>query len=241
VVEQSDLWRLGEEIGNVLRGAVHSIAHAQRSLNERFDEQAGRLEVVEAGTADVDRRLAALEEAMTRLDGRLSELLGERTRQRADLATADLAVHNQIAQKFQGFVDHQLQALARERARALRSRRRSEAELVPELIGHLCWVLFGGQAVDAAAAYELLEARPRGADDPVADICSAADALRMEAAATGHPHRWEFSFHAGTQLDPNRQTPWASCSPSRPVHFVVSPAYLVGDRLFSLQRVFTEF
>ncbi|MFI8769409.1 hypothetical protein ACIGN6_31520 [Streptomyces sp. NPDC053792] len=107
-------------------------------------------------------------------------------------------------------------------------------------IADLTAALFG---VTAPTLSSVLAAAGLPSHDPLttaaAQLCERANGLRQRARDTGMPFAFDFKYVQGAPLDESRQKPWASCEAHLPVQFVVAPAYVVAERLYTQQFVHT--
>jgi hypothetical protein len=115
------------------------------------------------------------------------------------------------------------------RTKAYRAKRLSESLLGPQMVNY---GQFMGMVVEVTDQ--------SGSTKKVLDrVYRDTVAIRTLAVELGLDHRWDFSAVAGTVLRADYQAPFGRCDPSRPVEFVVFPAFLVEGRVFCRQRVFT--
>lgn len=67
-----------------------------------------------------------------------------------------------------------------------------------------------------------------------------AERIRAEAAASGHGCRWLFEVEPGSGVNTSMQEPYEGCYADDPVAFAVAPAYIVDDKVYVKQLVFTQ-
>jgi hypothetical protein len=105
-------------------------------------------------------------------------------------------------------------------------------------MGRICRVLFGP---DEPSGQAILAPLGRNRLDPLASqaarLSDAASDLRRRSARTGLPAHWDFELLPGECLDKEWQQAWPSCDSTLPGQFVIAPAYLVAEQVFSRQRV----
>jgi hypothetical protein len=202
----------------------HEYSALQRQLEQLADENVALRQSLE------DAR-----EQLRTTEARLSALLAERTRARTDTATMDSFAHSEIAQEFRSLADQDLYHLARLNSSA----RGCSPTHVPHTIASLCRALFGPHPVSEHRVRDELRYGSPVPDDRIDRICAQARRLRKRATDTGREHRWEFAIRNGAALDSNRQQAWSTCDPDQPVQFLVTPGYIVENRVYGLQQVFT--
>jgi len=184
-------------------------------------------------------RVEALEELTARLaqgqqdhDAWLTSLSQRRTAER--LTSGDYLVHHQISQSYRDLIGQRL----------------LDAAVMAGADGEL-----GEAAARASLARALFDAEMvgRGAEDALAglgdlpvpadgfwQLWESAAQIRGDALASGHAHRWVFDFEPGAAMDPSWQEPLEGCEPADPVLLVVAPAYLVEDKYYVKQLVYTQ-
>ncbi|MEU0032336.1 hypothetical protein [Streptomyces sp. NPDC006335] len=107
-------------------------------------------------------------------------------------------------------------------------------------MGQICSALFGPEQPEGK---EVLAVMGKPRLDPLASqagrLSSQALELRQRAAQTGLPAHWDFELTPGESLEEEWQEGWPSCDRTLPGQFVIAPAYLVAEQVFSRQRVCT--
>lgn len=210
-----------------------------RRVEDQLDAGARRLTELERDHNTLQRQYGEQQQRLTRLEQRLDAFMAAQTRERTDLASNAHGAHHVIAQDYQAYVEQRVQNLARA---AAKTPTQTPEGFPPALwlIGQLCRVLFGSAAPELSMVLEALGLRRLDSLAPQATrVCEAAHQLRRRAEATGLPYQWDFEHVAGQRLDEEWQEPWPSCDANQPGQFVISPAYIVAERVFSLQRLYT--
>ncbi|MFF5538547.1 hypothetical protein ACFY71_39885 [Streptomyces cinerochromogenes] len=209
-------------------------------MDLELDAGARRLTVLE-------REHRVLQQAYTQMEGRLQDverrldaLLAARAEARGDVPSNAHSTHHVIAREYDALVEQKVQGLARAAASSVAAAPPGAATRMLWLMGRICSVLFGqdepeGKAVLAAVGKSRL--------DPLASqasrLSSCALDLRQRSAQTGLPAHWDFELMPGEPLDEEWQEAWPSCDTTLPGQFVIAPAYLVAEQVFSRQRVCT--
>ncbi|UWM47656.1 hypothetical protein N0X72_00830 [Streptomyces carpaticus] len=222
-------------------GVVPQPSARARRVDLELDEGARRLTLLERDHNTLQR---ACEDQATRLaqvEKRLDALMAERARERHDVPSNDHRSHHVIARDYDAFVEQRVQSLARAATRTLSDALApSDAPAVPWLMSKLCAVLFGPHEPDTAT---ILSALGGGRLDPLAPQASRARDtaldLRRRTQQTVLPCHWDFELLPGEPLDDEWQQAWPSCDATLPGQFVIAPAYIVAEQVYSLQRVYT--
>ncbi|MFH8663089.1 hypothetical protein [Streptomyces afghaniensis] len=195
----------------------------------------------------LERDYRALQQAHNQLAGRLQSverrldaLMAAQAETRSDLPSNAHSVHHVIAREYDALVEQKVQGLSRA---AAHQQPRDAPGAVPRMLWHMgqiCSVLFGPDEPDGKAILSVLG---RSRLDPLAPqagrLSDSAFDLRQRSAQTGLPAHWDFELVPGEHLDQEWQEPWPSCDSELPGQFVIAPAYLVADQVFSRQRVCT--
>lgn len=212
-----------------------------RRLDLELDEGTRRLTLLER---DHKTLRQAYEEQRTRLsqvERRLDALMAERARERDDVPSNDHSAHHVIAREYDAFVEQRVQGLARAAGASTHGLVPAGVPAVPWLMSRICAELFGPDEPDTAA---ILAALRRGRLDPLAPqatrLRDTALDLRRRSKQTGLPCHWDFELVPGELVDEEWQQAWPSCDRRLPGQFVIAPAYIVAEQVFSLQRVYTS-
>ncbi|MGW1607451.1 hypothetical protein [Streptomyces eurythermus] len=180
---------------------------------------------------------------MERLERRLAAALAAFARQQPGMASDEHANHQRIAHDFTVLVEHRLYALARAAVGTSTLHVPSHAGAAPDLwfLGVVTSALFqqrphpdslrGALQLDRAGTYTLASR--------IEYAYTRALELWDQASATGLDFAWNFTVAAGELLDTSRQEPWPSRPADLPAQFLVSPAYLVENRVYVRQRLYT--
>ncbi|MCJ0869167.1 hypothetical protein [Streptomyces sp. AP-93] len=202
-----------------------------------------RLLLLEQRVERIEQSCTSLQHRQKKLESKIDNLLAARTRERPDLATSNHSTHQVIATDYRAVVEQRIQGLARSQVAGSRMMGRySDRQIIPRFIGLLCEQLFTqgvllqsphiqrnlGLASDALAV---------GPIDSVRGVCQE---LRHRSRQAGLAAVWDFTYTRGVALNHDMQEPWPSCDPRAPVRFVVAPAYMVDDRVFARQYVYTS-
>ena len=143
-------------------------------------------------------------------------------------------IHHRLAERYHRIVDQRLAELAEGLIpQSVDSEQRSFQEA--ELVARLCHALFSGLDFDSACLTEEFGALP----NEMTRLCDEVSSLRDDIAKAGE-QLWRFEFETGKLPDPEWQETWPGCPADAPIIFVVAPAYVAHDRVFSHQQVFTS-
>jgi hypothetical protein len=242
--------RLVQAIGQV----SEPIATALTNLAERIEEVARELRGEQFHTYEVESLVRQLadhpriqgEAGATELEGLLGQLLrGHRdheewltnlSRQRtADrLTSGDYIVHQEISKRYRDLIGQQLLDVA---AGAADGDRVAEARVR----AGLARALFEPASIQRGPEQvsQELSAVVTMPADRFRSLWAAAERIREDAIASGHRHSWAFDADLGTAADPALQEIYEGCQAEDPLLFVVAPAYVVDDKVYVRQLVFT--
>ena len=183
-------------------------------------------------------RIASLERQAAELDGKFTKILEERFKlAEPNTLTFEFQPHKDLGDALKSLIlaiDHALcEIYCRHRKTGP-----SDLERANSLAGFLGTLL--GAADPSRIYQDLAQHRLDKADRQRVDpLLEQAIDLRRQAAELDPAHVFDFGFAPGP-VDPSRQRAWQHCDPEGEVRFVVSPAYVVGGRVFLPQEVFTE-
>ena len=167
-------------------------------------------------------------------EARLTALSQQRTAQR--LTSGGYMVHQDIRNRYLDLIGQQLLDVA---ATGPHDDQLSEAG-VRAFLAH---ALFQPARVGQNPAYIYAEVRAKGIGvsyERFRSLWQTAAELRQAADDSGHHCVWAFDVRPGSPVDPAWQEPYEGCHPEDPVLFVVAPGYLVDDKPYVKQLVFTE-
>ncbi|MBC2906782.1 hypothetical protein [Streptomyces cupreus] len=203
-------------------------------------EGARRLTALEREHRGLQQAYAQLEGRLQSVERRLDTLMAAQAEARSDLPSNAHSVHHVIAREYDVLVEQKVQALARAAAHSVAAASPGAVPRLLWLMGQICSVLFGSDKPDGKA---VLAAVCKSRLDPLASqasrLSSSALDLRERSAQTGLPAHWDFEIVPGEPLDEEWQEAWPSCDSTLPGQFVIAPAYLVAEQVFSRQRVCT--
>ncbi|WP_432864897.1 hypothetical protein [Microbispora rosea] len=182
--------------------------------------------------------MSELWQLFTGLDERLANVLGEKTRLRDDLASADISVHLRNAASYRYLVEQQLQRLVRRGLKA-NGTTAAKPERVARVMSELCRVLLVEDIDRDRIQMSFKENREASLDGLVSEICEQAMDIRRTIEMSPGLHNWEWDAEIGVPVNPDHQDVWSSCDPDRPIRFLIAPAYMVDGHTFSPQIVFT--
>jgi hypothetical protein len=192
-----------------------------------FNRQRKRITVLE-------RQLDELRDVITALSSRMEVMHHLINQQRADVATEDSREHYRINDEFITLRDQTIHAAAQQIVNRGQSGRR-DRNSVANAISKLCLALFDGPGPDRDALLEHL-ADVSGGPERAEHLYAKAEQLHAAANRAGDG-RWD--FETADVLDSTRQEPWLDSPPDGQIHFVVTPAYVAGQRIYSKQQVWT--
>ncbi|WP_399088167.1 hypothetical protein ACGH2B_12890 [Streptomyces sp. BBFR2] len=183
----------------------------------------------------------AQESRLSRLEKQLDSFMASQTQGRGDIASNSHSAHHVIAREYDVLVEQKVQGLARATAGVAHGEFPNGVPPTLWLMSRICMVLFGPGKPDGETVLAVLG---RGRLDQLAPqtarLCEAALNLRRRSAQTGLPCHWDFEIVPGQLIDEEWQEAWPSCERTLPGQFVISPAYVVAEQIYSRQRVFTS-
>lgn len=187
-------------------------------------------------TATIERlneEIHQLRHENERLRARLKTALRTRSNESVAATTLNKAAHITSAERYLDLVAQDLQYLAREQQRE--SHAVSSVRLLATQIQCLCQDLFIDQISNANNLCR------RNGLDPIKHASTARDIIHKATEISGQTNAVHWRMHAlsGHRLDPSYQEPWGPCDPEAEVAFVVAPAFVVDDRVYAKQLVFT--
>ncbi|MFD3522207.1 hypothetical protein [Streptomyces sp. NPDC058653] len=218
------------------------IADAPNDAQENLDKALDRIDALERTVKAGEHEHTELRGRLDRLERQLGAVLAAQTASRDDLAGAKHSDHQSLARQTRTLIEQKFLNFARRYADKCGSAaNRPERERVPFLISLLCREFFAEQLQSARRIQRNLHL-------PEADghIESALTALRGHCSdltanihRAGLNHTWDFSGSAGVIVTSTKQEAWPSCDANGLVRFVISPAYIVNNRVYCRQYVYT--
>ncbi|TLS45693.1 hypothetical protein FE633_13065 [Streptomyces montanus] len=209
-------------------------------MDLELDEGTRRLTVLERDYRVLQQACAQFEARLQYVERRLDTLMAAQAETRSDVPSNAHSVHHVIAREYDALVEQKVQGLARAAAHQIPGHAPGAVPVMLWLMGQICSVLFGPDEPDSKA---ILTALGRSRLDPLASqavrLSNTALELRQRSKRTGLSARWDFELVPGERLDEEWQEGWPSCDSTLPGQFVIAPAYLVADQVFSRQRVCT--
>ncbi|MGW9301676.1 hypothetical protein ACWHA3_12740 [Streptomyces cyaneofuscatus] len=209
-------------------------------MDLELDEGARRLTLLERDHAVLKRSYEEQLARMVQLERRLDAHMAVHARERDDVPSNDHGAHHVIAREYDAFVEQKVQGMVRTVGTNVYGSAPYGVPQLPWLMSRISAVLFGPDEPEAAT---VLAALGRKRLDPLASqaarLCGTALDLRRRSAQTGLPCQWDFELVPGALLDEEWQQAWPSCDRSLPAQFVIAPAYIVAEQVYSLQRVYT--
>ena len=209
------------------------LAQVGRSLDELAvarTDAARQIVALQAGMAELERRIAAL-------DGRFTKILEERFKQaEPDAPTAEIQVRYDLADELRSMFAAVDQLLRSAYVRAYAAQP-TDVERAQSLAVFLAGAL--GPHGRAHIDTDLQQRIDKQTRKAIAETADQIAALRRRAAELDPSHAFVFESGAGA-LDPALQQAWMHCDPDGDIEFVVTPAYVVGHRVFLYQQVFTS-
>jgi hypothetical protein len=205
-----------------------------RSLDQAEAARARDAEQLDA----LGHRIACLERQAAELDGKYTKILEERFKlAEPNTLTFEFQPHKDLADALKGLIlaiDLVLcEIYYRDRKTSQTAVERADS------LARFLRTLLPGTADPSRIYQDLAQHRLDKADrrriDPLLE--QALD-LRRLATELDPTHVFDFEFAPGP-VDSSRQRAWQHCDPEGEVRFVVSPAYVVGERVFLPQEVFT--
>lgn len=245
-VDEGEWWRhLAALVDERVRHAIARYHEAQAAV--RPVEPAGLREVRDAVRelqqehVRLEQQMELLVERYEQLDARFTDVLAARSADAAQpgVATARHVEHQQIADRYRTFMDQDVVNAARAAVVPTRRRRRDALAEQEVLAGHLAQIseaLFAGTCIDLERLQQVLAAAP-----PIwlAQLAATGTELRERAGGSDPRGHWDFGYTPDAPVDLSRQLVWGTYSPGAGTAFVVTPAYVVGDRVYVPQRVAT--
>jgi hypothetical protein len=214
-----------------------------RRLDLELDEGARRLTILEREHRELQRAYTQTDERLRSLERRLDALMAARAETREDVPSNAHSVHHVIAREYDLLVEQKVQGLARTAAHSTGVPLPPVPGTAPRmlwLMGQISSVLFGPDEPEGKAVLSAMSKTRLDVLAPQASrLSSSALELRRRSAQTGLPAHWDFELTPGEPLDQEWQEAWPSCDTSLPGQFVIAPAYLVAEQVFSRQRVCT--
>ncbi|MBO4258397.1 hypothetical protein [Streptomyces griseorubiginosus] len=215
-------------------------AKPSRRLDLELDAGARRLTVLERKHRVLQNACSEMEGRLQSVERRLDALMAARAETRADVPSNAHSAHHVIAREYDALVEQKVQGVARAAAQSVPGAPPGAVPTMLWLMGRICSVLFGPDEPDGKA---VLTAVGKSRLDPLAPqasrLSNCALDLRQRSAQTGLPVHWDFELVPGEPLDEEWQETWPSCDSTLPGQFVIAPAYLVADQVFSRQKVCT--
>ncbi|MGP8300213.1 hypothetical protein ACTPOK_20230 [Streptomyces inhibens] len=212
-----------------------------RRLDLELDEGARRLTLLERDHNALQRAYEEQRARLSQLETRLDAFMAVQAREREDVPSNDHGAHHVIAREYDAFVEQRVQGLARAAGNSTHGLVPAGVPAALWLMSQICTVLFGPTEPGTAAVLAVLG---RGRLDPLAPqaarLRDIALDLRRRSTQTGLPCHWDFELVPGEPLDEEWQQAWASCDRRLPGQFVIAPAYIVAEHVYSLQRVYTN-
>ncbi|MEV0604521.1 hypothetical protein AB0I82_35215 [Streptomyces sp. NPDC050315] len=212
-----------------------------RRLDLEMDEGARRLTVLERDYISLQRAYEEQSARLAQLERRLDTFMAAQTHEREDVASNDHSTHHVLAGEYDALVEQKVQGLARAAVPTFHGSVPGGTPTALWLMSQISAVLFGPDEPDTAG---VLRALGKGRLDRLASqaarLCEAALNLRRRSAQTRLLHEWDFELFPGEPLDEQWQQAWPSCDRTLPGQFVIAPAYVVAEQVYSLQRVYTD-
>jgi hypothetical protein len=223
-----DARRLAED---ALRKAL-DLQQAAEAYNER-------IYLLEQVNEDLRIKMGRLAEKIERLDLRIDEILGKRTRERRGLARTAHAKHVGLAERYRVLIEQRIQQTARSSYQGQRSSAQLR-ERVARSAQEICQALFASADIDYRALTRYTGSSSENVRTMIHGSIQEARLLRAEIESIGISHDWDFESSESLLIDELRQEPWLSCSPKGAIKFLVSPGYVVDGQMLCRQRVFTD-
>lgn len=200
-----------------------------------------RLLAVERDNRALKDRLDETQAKVDLLERRLSAALAAFARQQPELPSDGQAEHQLVAQDFRAFVEHRLYPLAQAAASTSTLQIPREAPASLWLLGIAASALFQERPRPDTLthALQLGATAERDLADRTEHAYTSALAFWNRSQTTRLPFCWDFRFTAGERTDTTRQETWPSCPASAPAQFVIAPAYVVENRVYAHQRLYT--
>lgn len=212
----------------------------RRRLDLEMDEGARRLTLLERDHRALQQAFEGQSARLAQVERRLDSFMATQALERDDLPSNDHGIHHIIARQYDAFVEQKVQGLARAAGDHTAGAVPAGAPAVLRLMSRLSSVLFGAAEPGTTG---ILSALGRSRLDPLAPqaarLRETALDLRQRSAETGLPYTWDFELLPGRRIDNTWQQAWPSCEPGLPGQFVIAPAYIVAEQVYSLQRVYT--
>jgi hypothetical protein len=233
-------------LGQILHAVgrkVDDLAEALKRGQQRLEDIDKRLQRVtneprvggEPDATELERLLGQLLQTQRDHEARLAALSRQRTAER--LTSGDYIVHHEIARRYSALIDQDLVDTVVASGKILEQRQEAEWRR------WLARVLFTPAYYEPGLRHARGVLRKHGVAVPEENfdrVWNSAAEIRASAEQSRHPHRWVFDEPPiGQPVDRDKQRVYEGCAPDDPVQFVVAPSYVVGDRIYALQLVFT--
>ena len=183
-------------------------------------------------------RVGHLEQQFAGLDKKFTKILEERFKQAEPNAlTFEFQQHNNLADALKTLflaVDHELNEVYTQ-VYKVRPTDLNRAECVAWFLAGVFGAGNPRQGTEAPISYNSLNKSTRQRVD---NLVKQVRELRRQATALDPNHVFQFESTPGI-VNPDIQRAWRHCDPEGEISFVVTPAYVLGQRVFLHQEVFT--
>ena len=191
------------------------------------DDLRAQLPVV-ARLVQLSALIEEIQAEVSAIDERQASQLAQIDAMRSDVSDNRHVAQLGIAQQYGSLVEQDLFSLARETAKTF-AFKGPKREWIPRAIGIMCGQLF---RLDAEVRFQIMSERSR-------EVLTRATELRRQAQQSGLNCYWDYYFESGAALNEDWQQAWGGCDATEPTKFLVAPAYIVGNRIYQRQYVFT--
>jgi hypothetical protein len=224
--------------GSRADGSEESSVAIDASVDERIGAIRSECEDLRCRHDALAGQVTALHATFSRLDEGLALCLSQLSEQVSAPRSDEYIEQSVLSERYRTFVEQRVVQAAIRYTKTARTRRYS-SETAARFAAKVCAILFRANALRLD---DLLALGVGGAEWTASarKLYSGAEDFHREAARIRLPFYWDFYLRPGQPLEENWQTPWTGCDPEWPARFVVSPAYVVADRVTAPQIVFTS-